>query len=94
MVTLERENFSLDHQHIGQLMAESWELPEYLITAASSHHLESSEVTLQLVANLPLQIEQEHIDLLVDRSIELFKLREEEVRDIVAAAIEEAGSAF
>jgi HD-like signal output (HDOD) protein len=38
---LEQEKFSFDHQAIGSLMAEEWDLSEYLVNAISQHHNEA-----------------------------------------------------
>lgn len=35
---LEREAFGFDHAQVGAVMAESWDLPEGLITAIAGHH--------------------------------------------------------
>ena len=37
-VQLERDRFSLDHQTVGRLMAESWQLPELLTIPLANHH--------------------------------------------------------
>lgn len=37
-IQIERDRFSLDHQAVGRLMAESWQLPEMLTIPLANHH--------------------------------------------------------
>lgn len=50
----ERDEFGYDHAQVGAMMAESWDLPEGLITAISDHHLagERAPEPVEAVARL------------------------------------------
>ncbi|HHI96947.1 MAG TPA: HDOD domain-containing protein [Thermodesulfatator atlanticus] len=78
IVTLEKENFGFDHQEIGGLMAEEWELPEYLTQAISSHHSSSVEPAVYLASHLryPAGEEKEKLEteIIVEEARDKYQL--------------------
>lgn len=53
---LEQQDHGIDHQAVGALMAEEWNLPEYLVKAISRHHIaegkDRPELAIRLVSSL------------------------------------------
>ncbi len=64
----EQDLFGYDHQTVGALMAEAWQLPEYLKNSIGNHHAETPEVepAVAVVAfvkdvDTPLEQLKEHL---------------------------------
>ncbi len=51
---MEQEAFGYDHAQVGALMAETWDLPERLVTAIADHHLsgQRSPLTVEAVSRI------------------------------------------
>ncbi len=47
---VEREEFGFDHAEIGAMMAESWDLPEALITGIADHHRDGGQAPIAVTA--------------------------------------------
>ncbi len=58
---LELGTIGYDHQSIGALMAQEWNLPEYLINAILYHHTERDEVSIEPAIKLVSHIRYENL---------------------------------
>ena len=91
---LEREHLGYDHSYVGALIAEKWDLPDYLINAIAScqEKEKDSEVepAIELVSNIRGENEEETFEKLVQICIEKYDMNNDMVRDIVKTAFEYA----
>ena len=60
---LEREEFGFDHAEIGAMMAESWDLPEVLITGIADHHQDGQRAPRAVTAVARVQHSESGDDL-------------------------------
>jgi HD-like signal output (HDOD) protein len=58
---LEQGAIGFDHQSIGALMAQEWNLPEYLVNAILYHHEEKEEVSIEPAIRLVSHIRYENL---------------------------------
>jgi len=58
---LEQGTIGFDHQSIGALMAQEWNLPEYLINAILYHHEERDETSIEPAVRLVSHIRYENL---------------------------------
>lgn len=49
---LEKDAFGYDHAYVGAIIAEEWELPEYLVSAISGHHKGEGDATTDAAVRL------------------------------------------
>ncbi len=84
---LERDAFGFDHQSVGALMAEKWEMPEYIIKAISGHHGTGDTVGAGRAVRLASYLkDNDTIDdtkFLVKKCVEELGLEESSVEEIV-----------
>lgn len=91
---LERETFGYDHSMIGALMAEEWDLPEYLIIAISGHHDQEGEVQVEPAIKLVSYIrggdKEDAIDKIINSCIEDFGMEQDMTLEMINKALEDA----
>ncbi len=94
LVALERSSLGYDHTVAGQLIAEGWELPDYLCQAIGSHHdddAEEVEAGIRLAALLRDQDGPGDVDPIVTVASERYGVSAEDAVTVMEAAFEEAG---
>lgn len=87
---LERKRFSFDHQKIGELMAQEWKLPQYLITIISDHHNEAVEPAIQLVSRISMQFGDKELSNLVDQCSITYHIDSGLLTNVIEQALLEA----
>ncbi len=92
---LERKQFGFDHQTIGALMAEQWNLPDYLIRAISKHHyLENgTDPAVYLVSHIRYNqdlYENSEIDLLIEIAQKKLGLSRETIFHVIDQSLRDA----
>ena len=91
---LEKESFGYDHPQIGALMAEAWDLPEYLVGAISGHHSwngeSNTEPAVRLVSLLRDNDEVDSLAPLVEKCRLEFGMDEEKISEMISNAFEDA----
>ena len=94
LVTLEKEVLGYDHQKIGQMMAQSWDFPEYLINAISNHHETNGDVgvdpSVQLVSYLRNGRDTSEFSQLIEKCHESYNLGYEQTESYIKTASEES----
>jgi len=75
LAVMERELFGYDHATVGALMAEDWELPEYLVNAIAGHHNLSADSPAEPAVRLVSRLKYFEHD---DGSEQLLALAEKE----------------
>ena len=93
---LEREAFGLDHASVGSMLAEEWELPEYLSNAITNHHKSDEDIAvdpaIKLVACLRDGCEEQDIELLVESCKSDYNLEADTIAKLVKDSFNEAQS--
>lgn len=91
---LEQESLNFDHQIVGELMAEDWELPDYLKMAISDHHHKEGDLppAIQLVSILSLERFEDSVETLVSTVVDNYGLAEDRIREIIEVSFTEASS--
>ncbi len=92
---LERQKLGFDHQTIGRLMAEEWNLPDYLVQAVSAHHgfEEGLDPAVYLVSHLRYQedpSESPEGEIIIEEAYERFNLNKDRTRAMLHKAYAEA----
>ncbi len=91
---IEREHLDYDHSYVGALIAEKWDLPEFIINAIAGHHghEEDSEVepAIELVSHIRGDDKDETFEKLATICVEKYDMNTDMVMDIVRAAFEDA----
>lgn len=91
---MEREAFGFDHQTIGGLMAEKWELPEYMVNAIGNHHGGADEggvdPAVYLVSLLREYDQPEGNEMLFKVAENDFGIKKEEMLDAINSAFQDA----
>ncbi len=93
LVELERREFGFDHQTVGTLMAEEWNLPDYLVQAISSHHQPEIEPAIYLVSHLRYKHDDEALakEIIVEEARDKYSLSPDLTLNMLRKAEEEAG---
>lgn len=91
---LEKATLGFDHQQIGAMVAENWELPDYLIQSIASHHvdLETSEAdpAVKIVSLLKNHTDHTGADEMVHLCCTKFGFSKQEITGIVKKAFDDA----
>ena len=92
---LERQELGFDHQDIGALMGEEWNLPEYLVEAISTHHhyFEGQNPAVYLASfmrYLEDTSETPEEEIIIEEAYEKFNLSKDLVRNLIQRAYQEA----
>ncbi len=92
---LERKNFGFDHQTVGALMAEEWNLPGYLVQAIGAHHRlkDGVEPAIYLVSHIRYNRDPEDgpdLDLLLDVAQKELHLSAETMKPLIEKAFADA----
>lgn len=91
---LEKESLGFDHQQIGAMVAENWELPDYLIQAIASHHLdfETSEAdpAIKIVSRLKTNTDFNGTTEMVHICQDKFGFSKPEISEIIQKAFDDA----
>ena len=70
LTDMELEVFGYDHAAIGALMAEAWDLPEYIIHSIAAHHMygpdSPAEPAVQLVSLIKYFDQEDGLETLVE----------------------------
>ncbi|NPA49018.1 MAG: HDOD domain-containing protein [Thermodesulfobacteria bacterium] len=93
LVELEKERFGFDHQNIGGLMAEEWNLPDFLVQAVSAHHHPEIEPAVYLVSHIRYQHDPDHSlekEIIVEEARDKFNLRADLTMNMIKKAEQEA----
>ena len=88
---LEQERFSFDHQTVGSLMAEEWDLSEHLVNAIAHHHKgvgdqDTTDPAVHLVTYIRSADVESSVDEFKARCNELHGLGEETVVSMLEKA--------
>lgn len=93
---IERETFNYDHTVIGSLMAEEWNLPDYLINTISEHHTQDSKAqidpAIKVVSYISIRDEDEEKlhKKIIDSCVNEFGIEEGQIKDMISNAFEDA----
>ncbi len=88
---LERTAFNFDHQMVGALMAEQWELPEYLINSIAGHHSGSDvDAAIYLVSFMREYDEPEENEQLFRVADSEFGIGKDEMMSYIETAFKDA----
>ncbi|HID97945.1 MAG TPA: HDOD domain-containing protein [Thermodesulfobacteriaceae bacterium] len=91
---LERNIFGYDHQIIGGLMAEQWELPAYLVASISEHHCldrkTQVEPAVKLVSCFRYGNNTDDMGTFMDTCTEELGLDPDMLKELTESAFEEA----
>ena len=93
LTAIEKEHLGYDHSYVGALIAEKWDLPEYLVNAIAGHHNSDEiqvEPAIELVSHIRGDTVEDTSEKLVDICVEKFGMDKETVIDIVTTAFEDA----
>ncbi len=94
LAEMERQLFGYDHASVGGLMAEDWELPDYLVHAIAGHHdltRESpAEPAVRLVSRLKYFESDDGTGQLLDTAEQEYGLSRAKVTSMLAEAFEQA----
>ncbi len=97
MQTLEQDTFGFDHQKVGALMAQEWNLPDYLINAILFHHEENSQASIEpaikLVSHIRYGSQAEESEIFTHTTEILLNnldLEPEEINSMVKTSFENA----
>lgn len=93
IAALEQDAFSFDHQHVGRLMAEEWNFPDYLARAIGEHHIEDSvDPAINIVAHLEMVYENGGFESLLELCRDNYNLKPEQTQKIIDTALQEAST--
>ena len=90
---LEIDAFGYDHQTVGALMAQEWNLPEYLINAIAAHHLDDdtlAEPAVRIVSQIKYNDDTELNDVAFEILRDQLGLKEEIITNLTSVAFEKA----
>ncbi len=91
---VERDSLGYDHAQVGAMMAESWDLPEGLITAISDHHLsgERAPEPIEAVARLRHGESEDPLAALRVHCVQSLGMEEQALEVIIETAAAESTS--
>ncbi len=91
---MEQGEFGYDHAQVGAMMAESWDLPEELITAIADHHLvgERSPDAVQAVSRVRHTEPPDDLESLRTHCVEELGIGHEELERMIESAATESHS--
>ncbi len=93
LTAIEKEHLGYDHSYVGALIAEKWDLPDYLINAIAGHH-NSDEIqvdpAVELVSHIRGDTVEDMAEKLADICVEKYGMNKETVIDMVKTAFEDA----
>ncbi|MFC1573690.1 HDOD domain-containing protein [Candidatus Latescibacterota bacterium] len=93
LTVFEQEHLGYDHSYVGALIAEKWDLPDYLINAIAGHH-NSDEIQIEPAIELVSHIRGDTVEVttekLEDLCVEKFGMNKEMVIEMVRTAFEDA----
>lgn len=91
---MEREQFGYDHPSIGALVAEAWDLPDYLIQAIAGHHdlseQSSAEPAVRLVSFIRYFDVGDGTERLIEFAEENFNIGTNMMQELISKAFAEA----
>jgi HD-like signal output (HDOD) protein len=91
---LEKESLGFDHQRIGSLVAEQWKLPQYLIEAIASHHVDLStseaEPAIKIVSLLKYNNKSNGTKQLIHVCETQFGFSNNQISEIIERTFEDA----
>ena len=93
LTAIEKEHLGYDHSYVGALIAEKWDLPEYLINAIAGHHNSEDiqvEPAIELVSHIRGDTVEDTSEKLADMCVEKFGMDKEMVIKMVTSAFEDA----
>lgn len=91
---LEQRILKTDHQTVGGLIADAWELPDFIKESITSHHhagLQADENDT-LAVLVELDYSEEAIEQLSDAIHEQFSLEKTVIKTVITESFEEAGA--
>lgn len=91
---MERDLFDYDHPAIGALVAEEWDLPEYLVLAIAGHHdlseHSSAEPAVRLVSLIRYFDEDDGTERLLKTAEDAFGIGGDAMREMISRSFDEA----
>ncbi|MFC1692006.1 HDOD domain-containing protein [Candidatus Latescibacterota bacterium] len=90
---IEKDVLGYDHSFAGALIAENWDLPEYLIRAIYGHHSQDTDVEIEPAVELVSYLkgdDEDAMEKLVGICVKKYSMNEENVREMVAVAFHDA----
>ena len=95
---LEHEAFSFDHTEVGMIVAETWELPEYLIHAIAGHHTWGGEHHVEEAVQLVSLLRDSDVDDGSQRLVEIgsadFGVDSEMLQQLIEDAVKDASEYY
>ncbi len=94
---LENDAFGFDHQRVGSLMAEEWNLPEYIGQSIKDHHSLSDgarDLAARLVSSINEKVELEDVEKMIDDWSDVVNVEKEKLKSLVGEAFKSAESFF
>ncbi len=93
LINVETEVLTFDHQLVGELMAQEWNLPEALTSAISGHHdVKKVDPAVGLVSMIRRNAVDESVQQLIIKCSEGYELPDNEMQTMVTTAFEEASA--
>lgn len=93
LIEVEKDLLSFDHQFVGELMAEEWNLPEELTRAISGHHdVSLVDPAVGLVSLIRTDNIDQSVQQLVSQCSEGYQLQDSEMNTIITTAFDEAAT--
>ncbi len=91
---MEKETFGYDHAHVGAVLAETWELPEPLITAISDHHAAGRRAprAVEAVAHVRHRDPPDELEALRSHCTRTLHLAPDDLEPIISSAGAESAS--
>ena len=91
---LEQEAFGYDHARAGAMMAETWDLPESLITAIADHHMpgQRAPLAVEAISRIRHSDPVDSLEAVRTHCIEQLRLRPETLEPMIEAAHSESAS--
>lgn len=91
---VEQDAFGFDHAQVGAVMAESWELPEGLVTAIAAHHQDGQGAphAVEAVARVRHGSTDPELDALRSHCQQVLSISEGALGDIIESADQECTS--
>ncbi|WP_457756101.1 HDOD domain-containing protein [Thermodesulfatator indicus] len=92
ILEIEKKTLGYDHQNVGHLMAEEWELPAYLTEAIAKHHFPEVEPGIFLSSFLKYNKETSQIEreIIIELAKEKFNLAPDAVNQMISQTEKEA----
>ncbi len=91
---IEQEAFGYDHAQVGAMMAETFDLPEPLITAIADHHLpgQRAPLAVEAVSRIRHSKPVDSLDAVRTHCIEQLQLEPDTLEEMIEAAHSESAS--